>query len=135
MFGAIQQNNYFCNHVTKTKLTELRKYKHLVAVVLLAVYAFIATPVQLWHHHTYPAKNIAASPSFDKEKITEAGNNSTIEGNCQLCSHHYSIYSNEAVPAFEIFISFINSKDGFYALAILLAPYFNSTNKGPPAVA
>lgn len=126
----------FATTLQKIKLTELRKYKHTIAVVLLAVYAFIATPVQWWHHHTYAVITTSSLQSAGKAKIaTPHSSNKTIEDNCQICGHHYSIYSNDDVSVFKIFISANNPRQGFYALAIPLAPYFNSTNKGPPAVA
>ncbi len=127
----------FATTLQKPKLIKLKKYKSLIAVILLTVYAFIATPIQIWHHHDVAAS--ASNPAMqtaNKATITAtAADNKTINDNCQICSHHYSIYANDAEPAFEIFISCINPKEGFYALAILLAPYFNSTNKGPPALA
>ena len=117
-------------------MTELRKYKKIVAVVLLAAYAFIATPVQWWHHHNYGTASTSSLQTVDAKKITApAAENKTVKDNCQICGHHYSIYSNDDVAVFKIFSSVINPKQGFYALAIPLAPYFNSTNKGPPAVA
>ncbi len=118
-------------------MTELRKYKHAVAVILLTVYAFIATPVQFWHHQNYQGKNTSSlQPDGGAAKITAPdADNKTIGDNCQICSHHYSIYSNDAIPAFEIFISDTNSKKWFNIPTILLAPFFNFTNKGPPAVA
>ena len=98
--------------------------------------AFIATPVQWWHHHNYAVKTTSSLQSANKAKITAPDStNKTIEDNCQICGHHYSIYSNDAVPVFKIFSAVINPKEGFYALAIPLAPYFHSTNKGPPVVA
>ena len=117
-------------------MTELRKYKQLVAVILLTVYAFIATPVQWWHHHNYAADAASSLQQVDAKKITAPdAENKSIKDNCQICGHHYSIYSNDDVTVFKIFASAINRKEGFYALAIPLAPYLNSTNKGPPAIA
>lgn len=117
-------------------MTELRKYKHLIAVVLLVVYAFIATPVQLWHHHNDEATSISSLQSNDAAKIsTPDANNKTLEDNCQICGHHYSIYRSSDVFILKIFASTINPKEGLYALAIPLAPYFNSANKGPPVEA
>ena len=107
-----------------------------MAAVLLVVYAFIATPVQFWHHHNYAVKTTSSLQSVDKAKITAPDADAkTIEDNCQICGHHYSIYSNDDVPVFKIFSAVFNPKEGFYALAIPLAPYFNSANKGPPSIA
>jgi hypothetical protein len=121
----------------KKKLTELRKYKPIIAAVLLVVYSFIATPVQFWHQHNYAiARTVSSLQPGDTQKIYSANNSAkTIEDNCRVCSHHYSIYSNDDVTGFKIFGTTINSKKGFYTITIQLAPYFNSTNKGPPALA
>lgn len=120
----------------KNKLTELRKYKNVIAVVLLAVYAFIATPVQWWHHHNYcTVTSVSSLQSGSAVKITASNAaNKIIENNCQICSHHYSIYSSDNVNSFKIFSSTCNPKDGLNAPAIPLAPYLNSTNKGPPSL-
>lgn len=117
-------------------MTALLKYKHFIAAALLVVYAFIATPVQYWHQHHYAPACIATVQPGDATDCTVSdSSNQTIEEDCKVCSHHYSIYSNDAIAAIVFFIPIIHSKEGFYAHAIPLAPYFHSANKGPPAVA
>jgi hypothetical protein len=116
----------------KNQLTQQRNYKTIIAVVLLTLYAFIATPVKLWHHHHY----VAASHQTDNtKKVTTQESSKTIEGNCQVCSHHYSVYSDDAIAVVSRLTAVINPKEGFYAFATPLLPYFNSANKGPPGVA
>lgn len=114
----------------------VKKYKSLIAAALLTLYVFIATPVQFWHHHSYAGADTASSLKLDgTQKIFSSDSSAkALEDNCQICSHHYSIYSKDDAAGFKIFNSPANSKEGFYALAIPLAPYFNSTNKGPPAL-
>lgn len=117
-------------------MTELTKYKHLVAVVLLVLYAFITTPVQFWHHHNNAATSIYSLPSDDAANVAASyEDNKTIEDSCQICGHHYSIYSTTDVFHFKIITSVINPKQGFYAFATPFAPYFHSANKGPPTIA
>ena len=110
-----------------------KTYKILITAFLLALYAFIATPVQLWHQHSYD-QNITTNKSVTEAKIIKETGQSA-ETNCQICSHHYSIYNKTDAILFHIPISVNNPKQGFYALSIPLEPYFNSTNKGPPSLA
>lgn len=118
-------------------MSELRKYKQVAAIVLLAVYAFITTPIQLWHHHDYVITAAASSLQQDNTtKISSSDSStSTIEDNCQICRHLYSFYINDDVTVFKIFRAVINTKEGVYAHTIPLAPYFSSTDRGPPAIA
>lgn len=99
----------------------------------MAVYAFIATPVQLWHHHNYDAQSISSiHPAGNKKIIATANDKKTVENDCKICSHHYSFYSNDDITSFEILRATFNPKKGFYVLTIPVSPYFTFSNKGPP---
>jgi hypothetical protein len=115
-------------------LIKNQTYNTVISALLLTLYVFIATPVQLWHHHSHEPNSAANKSATNATTITIKETGQSGETYCQICSHHYSIYNNDAVPVFEIFTYPIHSKEGYYALAVLLAPYFNSTNKGPPAL-
>jgi hypothetical protein len=96
------------------------------------VYAFIATPVQFWHHHKY-AGSISASHSKE-EKIVSKSEGKAVEANCQICSHHYSIYADDASTVFVIALTKEVAGESFPLQSIPAAPFFNSTGRGPPTV-
>lgn len=122
----LRYNNY---------LTAIRKYKPFIAAVLLSAYAFIATPIQFWHHHNYAVNAKRSSSTNDKEKITfSKSSGKSVEGNCQICSHHYSTYYNDATTIFAAPLIFASIKEGFYYTSIPSTPLFNLPNKGPPAL-
>jgi hypothetical protein len=104
---------------------------------LKAVYAFIAIPVQFWHHHSYANTD---GTSFlqpdDIQKITFNDTSAkTAAGNCQVCSHHYSVHCNDDITVLNIVSPVFTPEEGFYVLTVPLTPYFNSANRGPPAAA
>lgn len=124
---------YICIIVSKDKLITIKKYKQFIAILLMALYAFVATPVQLWHHHNY-ANPTASGSSDNKETASFSKSTSkSAEANCQICSHQYSTYNDctDVIFAAPVFID--NPKEGFYYNSIPLAPLFNFANKGPPA--
>jgi hypothetical protein len=117
-------------------LTAIRKYKHFIAVVLLALYVFITTPINFWHHHNNTVNKNASLGPEDKEKINKSkSSGESIKEDCQICSHHYSIYNDDVAPEFIVFNVAFSTKNVYYILSIPLYPHFNSTNKGPPTVA
>ncbi len=117
-------------------LYRFKKYKTFIATVLLAVYAFIATPVQLWHHHSNTI-NTASKKSY-AQKVESPVFKSTPQAtvaNCQVCSHHYSVYSDVATIVFEAPSLILPSNKECYIFSIPLSPFLNFSNKGPPLVA
>ncbi|MFC0774171.1 hypothetical protein [Terrimonas alba] len=116
-------------------MTALRRYKHFLAAILLALYAFVATPVQLWHHHDDASTIPAATSSRDtnNESISKAGN-AASENSCPVCSHKYSTYSNEAVVSSESFLEIPAAKNGYYCVPVISIPAFSLPNKGPPVL-
>jgi len=111
----------------------VRKYRQWVAALLLALYAFIAAPVQLWHHHNH---NIAASHN---ERIFTSiaasvfqNTNTKIETNCPICHHQYSIYTDNAITAVVIHISDFLAHHKQHDFFLLHAPYLSLQNKDPP---
>ncbi len=131
---SLRISPYICIIVSKDKLTTIKKYKQFIAILLMALYAFVATPVQLWHHHNYA--NIAASGSSNKEE-TAAFSKSTgksAESNCKVCSHQYSTYNDGATVKFAAPLFIDKAKQGFYYTSIPSTPLHNFSNKGPPAL-
>jgi hypothetical protein len=116
-------------------MTGIRKYKTLIAVVLLMVYAFIATPVQLWHHHNYKVSTATEKSSKQKAESTFSNTSQqATDTNCEICSHHYSIYSDITIIVFDSPSPIFKSNKGHYLFSIPSPTHFNFSNKGPPAL-
>jgi hypothetical protein len=114
-------------------LTIKRRYKTYISAFLLALYAFIATPVQFWHHHAYPVSS-TTSNSKEKTSVTKSPAN-IFDSNCKICSHHYSVAANDAVTVYFSPIIFFNTLSVFYLLKKIANPGYGQSNKGPPAIA
>lgn len=116
-------------------MTTNRTYKTYISAFLLILYVFVAIPVQLWHHHNY---STTASPASSEKKETASFSKSagkSFEGNCQICSHQYSIYSDGTAVIFAAPLFIATAKEGFYYSPVPSSPLFNLSNKGPPALA
>lgn len=107
-------------------------YKTWIAALLLCVYAFIATPVQFWHHHKYAA-NISASDSKEEKTVSKSEGNA-VEANCPICSHHYSVYADDSSTVFVIAVTNEVVNESFPLQSIPSALFFNLSGRGPPAV-
>jgi hypothetical protein len=71
-----------------------RKYRVLSTAMLLALYCFIAMPVQVWHKHTHAANTRFLKKAGQQSKsVIYAGK--SYYGNCKLCAHQYPGYYNE----------------------------------------
>jgi len=120
-------------------LNGIRKYHHFLAALLLALYAFIAAPVQLWHQHNNVVLSSKNSAGV-KEGTNEATTFSTsadlvVDVNCKVCSHQYAVYHSPVVievpvPLVQYLASLVN-----YPAATYLRPVYCTSNKGPPACA
>lgn len=117
-------------------MTNIRKYKTLLAAVLLTVYAFIATPIRLWHYHNYIVNT--KSEKSSEQKVAPTFFNSShhaIDANCKICSHQYSVYSDATIIVFDSPSLTLQSNKEYYFFLIPSYPHFNFFNKGPPAIA
>lgn len=116
-------------------LTAFRKYKILIAAVLLAFYAFLATPVQLWHSHNYAVNTQKSDSTNDKKQITfSKSTDKSIESNCQICTHHFSTYYDDATTIFSATLIIALISQGNLYTKIPLDPIFYQANKGPPTL-
>ncbi|NML22184.1 hypothetical protein HHL16_14975 [Pseudoflavitalea sp. G-6-1-2] len=110
-----------------------KRYRFLLAVFLTALYAFIATPVQLWHHH--------ADRQLRTEKLTSpfAAISKTVVdaegGDCSVCSHHYSVYADDASFSVVFFPQQYAVLKAFDQLTVADPLWYWLSNKGPPSVA
>jgi hypothetical protein len=112
-------------------LTALPKYRHFIAATLLAIYAFVATPVQWWHHHN--TTDTTSSRNAQQAIIAKA-TGSTTESGCQICSHQYSTYTNDALVPFVSSLLITAAKNGYYRLPVISTRSFSLYNKGPPSL-
>ena len=133
-FPGSNTKHYFCNHSAKNKLTDLRTYKHFIAAILLVLYAFVTTPVQLWHHHNTTESTSAATSNSVKHNTISKTSDSNSESSCQICSHKYSTYSDDALLQVESTRILTAAKNGYYCLPFISTPSFSLTNKGPPVL-
>ena len=107
------------------------KYKTVVAVFMLALYAFIATPVSLWHHHKLNTTIVSKEQKL--QAVQQNSKNICVE-NCPVCSHQYAVFTNAgATPKFSP-ISLLQAFKPFYLLQNIESPCFDKTNKGPPQI-
>ena len=110
-----------------------KRYRQLVALFLLLVYAFIATPVQLWHDHD-TAKGSVQSAGQKQSSFTN-GTKLFNDSNCPVCHHQYSTYHNDFIfPVVPNPCEF-SSQNGYYTLRFVYSPFFSFQNKGPPFLA
>jgi hypothetical protein len=114
-------------------LSPIRKYKTFIATTFLAIYTFVATPVQLWHQHHSETRT--QSEKSSKKKHSTSFSNYTQQAadtNCQICSHHYSIYSDVKFVRLEKPFLVSQPLEQFCVFSIPASPVFDFSNKGPP---
>lgn len=104
-------------------------YRQIVAVVFLLLYLFIASPVQLWHHHT------AAGPNTGKLKFSKTVANKNVQSEtCKICQHTYAPHVadytvfNVSIPPSKVYKNFFHTDSYLSAFISILS------NKGPPAI-
>ncbi|HVU55017.1 MAG TPA: hypothetical protein VHD83_08170 [Puia sp.] len=110
-------------------MAAVRTYRRCFAAFLLGLYAFIATPVQLWHHHDQQ-KN---SRGPEKYATYHVGGGH-FDAACKICSHKYSICDGAAPlsPAHHVAgYQAYSSWDTKQPLSRFSTSFFN---KGPPAL-
>ncbi|MBP8115332.1 MAG: hypothetical protein KAY50_08245 [Chitinophagaceae bacterium] len=113
----------------------IRKYKTFITAILLAVYAFIATPVQLWHHHNYETNTVSGKSSKEKTSTSFSEiSQQAVDANCKICSHHYSTFIEAAIIKIEAPYIVSQSLEQYYVFPILSSPFLHFSNKGPPAL-
>ena len=110
-------------------MTIFQPYKQIIAVILIAVYTFIATPVQIWHHHHH-SKDLQVVNA--KNTIVFKNTNSISETNCPICQHQYSIYNDDAIfiSAFPVIEFLFEPESSTQQLSSFFVIAFS--NKGPP---
>jgi hypothetical protein len=129
-------NNYFFDQerlihifaILLQKMKSLRKYRTYSSVLLLALYAFILTPVQWWHKH--PAKAAIETVQPAGGKFSHPGKE--LSGKCSICDHQYSICYSDAGEPPVVPLVVGTSSYRFSAAAPPEPMHFSCSNKGPP---
>jgi hypothetical protein len=112
-------------------------YKRTLAAIFLALYIFIATPVQLWHQHNYSTNAKSYSRTNNNNAATLAASQSadkSITEDCLICSHHYSVFIDDPVTVFVSAPEFSVPKYSGYCVPAPSFPVLSRSNKGPPAL-
>lgn len=111
----------------------LKKYKQVTAAFLVALYLFIATPVQFWHHHNDATGTLGTvQNTSDKKGIVKPSANT--DDNCSICLHEYTIYDNQLHSCNNLPLIVPTSKNGYYHPNAIVKYTFTLQNKGPPTV-
>jgi hypothetical protein len=133
IFLTYYLKSYFCNDIANY-LKAFRPYKFLLGAFLLALYTFVATPVQYWHHHkvVHGAKQTHSKSS--QQHLLFQNDGSQQDANCPVCSHKYASYSEISIIAFELCNDVTAAQHGYYQLSSVTAPSFPLPNKGPPVL-
>ena len=132
---ALKLISYICIIVSKNELNKNRKYNPFISILLLALYAFVATPIQSWHQHEYAATS-SNSSSEQKQSVSIASAPSqSAEEDCQICSHQYSSCDSIGSILFSAPSFGLTSKEGHYYHSVSPSPLFSFSNKGPPVLA
>jgi hypothetical protein len=104
-------------------------YRRLATIFLLVVTVFIATPVEIWHHHN----KVCLNNILDKTQIAISESyNASLEGKCLICSHQYSSFTDDAFTSDIHAMSDAVMNNGHYGISALYTCVFLSSNKGPP---
>ena len=107
-----------------------RKYNNIIAALMLALYAFVTTPVSYWHHH----KNNCDKNKTERHSQIVKKSTTAIDANCKICSHDYSVSNNDAITIYFSTLSFFTSYSIFFQINNITNPGYSQSNKGPPAI-
>lgn len=100
-------------------------YRRIFTGGLLLLYLFIATPVQLWHHHT-ELNNVVSG----KKMIKPSGNSQSDI--CKICQHTYAVYVNDCAHFNLGSLHAATLLDSSFRCQIPESFPEKASNKGPP---
>jgi len=114
-------------------LTLQPRYRRIIAALLLAVYAFIAMPVSLWHRHLISDERHHAN-YLDRDAVSPS-HGVFAETGCSVCAHKYSAYHGDIViPQLSPVIVYGPLENGYYTANPPSSSCFLFSNKSPPAL-
>jgi hypothetical protein len=116
-------------------MTVFTRYRQWSAALLLALYAFIAMPVQYWHIHPENSKAAACHPADASKgpRISPAG--ALQPDGCKICDHHYSAYYDDQCGQPALPQAVKNFSFQFPVPALFETVRLSCPNKGPPVTA
>ena len=115
------------------KLREFIKYKKIVAYTLLVLYMFIAIPIQLWHDHENIDYALSAKLNKAKQSVNiSIPSQNAADADCQICSHHYSIFTEAKEVVYQLSIPAFQTIEPYYVFSLPPSPLSQFSNKGPP---
>jgi hypothetical protein len=106
------------------------KYKTIITVSLLLLYAFIATPFNYWHQHK---ANCEQNAKVQYAQVLDSSS-ASVDSVCKVCSHHFSVAINDAVIVDFTPFAFVTSFNESYILEKITNPGYGQSNKGPPSL-
>lgn len=109
----------------------IRKYHRGAAVILLAVYTFIATPVRLWHHHPHTEQHSYV------ENINGTGQKAIVKttdpaDHCPICNHKYSVYTELGFSQIHPLRIIYTGDEPELCCSLFQTTCFHFSNKSPP---
>ncbi|BAV07423.1 hypothetical protein [Filimonas lacunae] len=113
-------------------LKNINVYKRIAAAALVALYAFIVTPVRLWHHHAklrHSVQGCIKEGDLPGIQLLKAGHHIY----CPLDSDHYTIHMH--TPSFFLegdVVSVSGSRNGCYHISSIAVFIYHAANKGRP---
>lgn len=110
-------------------------YKKAFGAILLALYVFITTPVQVWHGHYHHSVTASKSVTLENQEAFTQQANDSIDASCNICDHHYSVYVDDAISIIQATLSNPLAEEANLISTIPSTPDFCFSNKGPPAAA
>jgi hypothetical protein len=118
-------NCYFCNDIAKM-LSALSTYRPVIAAMLLALYAFVVTPVKHWHRHASTASGTDLT-LYSKGNAIHAG-----KERCAICTHQYAACEEDLFFHWQSGSLFLGIITCFYHQETTLSFALIYSNKGPP---
>lgn len=108
-----------------------KKYTQTLAIFLLALYAFVATPTAIWHAHATQKTHTSFVDSAGSFSDDDMNN---FSEDCSVCGHHYAIYTNDTTVYSSPFHNFFVNKQVDFPSSLRSYPQYTHSNKGPPVL-
>ena len=111
------------------KLKIQGSYKTLFAALLLALYIFVATPLQYWHQHSHSKVMLASSA--EEDLLTFAELNPQTE-DCSICDHYFAIHASAISGIYIACRKVLLTYSQNFSVAIVPIGHATQSTRGPP---